>query len=50
MPAHKLSFAVVHAAGDRLRETPDDLAAVTDDLVATVRRAWAAPGCPLGRH
>lgn len=36
-------FALVHAAGDRVRETPDDLAAVTDDLLATVRRAWAAP-------
>jgi AcrR family transcriptional regulator len=36
-------FALVHAAGDRVRETPDDVAAVTEDLVATVRRAWAAP-------
>lgn len=37
-------FALVHAAGDRVREAPDDLAAVTADLVGTVRRAWAAPG------
>jgi AcrR family transcriptional regulator len=37
--------ALVHAAGDRLRETPDALDAVTADLVGTVRRAWS-PGCP----
>ena len=38
-------FALVHAAGDRLRETPDALAAVTADLVATLLRAWA-PAAP----
>lgn len=36
-------FALVHAAGDRVRDTPDDLGAVTDDLVTTVRRAWSPP-------
>lgn len=36
--------ALVHAAGHRVRETPDDLAAVTDDLVATVLRAYGVRG------
>ena len=34
-------FALVHAAGDRVRDTADDPAAVTEDLVTTVRRAWS---------
>lgn len=41
-------FALVHAAGDRVRETPDDLATVTDDLVGTLRRAWG-PDRPVRR-
>ena len=34
-------FALVHAAGDRVRETGGDPAAAADDLVATVLRAWS---------